>query len=93
MLTHGRRPSSRKSLPAAIYGAVWPPKSYTCSFCFREFRFAQAPGGHMNVHCRGRTRLKQEAWSPNFANIPTNSLGFDFSVFFYPRTPQFLVQT
>ncbi|KAG2240662.1 hypothetical protein Bca52824_097138, partial [Brassica carinata] len=26
----------------------WPPKNYTCSFCRREFRSAQALGGHMN---------------------------------------------
>ncbi|BBM99956.1 protein MpSUP [Marchantia polymorpha subsp. ruderalis] len=28
----------------------WPPRSYTCSFCRREFCTAQALGGHMNVH-------------------------------------------
>ncbi|XP_074576259.1 uncharacterized protein LOC141832776 [Curcuma longa] len=40
-------------------GCVWPPRSYTCSFCRREFRSAQALGGHMNVHRRDRARLKQ----------------------------------
>uniref|UniRef100_A0A7N2R9Z3 C2H2-type domain-containing protein n=2 Tax=Quercus lobata TaxID=97700 RepID=A0A7N2R9Z3_QUELO len=40
-------------------GCVWPPRSYTCSFCNREFRSAQALGGHMNVHRRDRARLKQ----------------------------------
>ncbi|XP_009800624.1 transcriptional regulator SUPERMAN-like [Nicotiana tabacum] len=35
----------------------WPPKCYTCSFCKREFRCAQALGGHMNVHRRDRARL------------------------------------
>lgn len=35
----------------------WPPRSYTCSFCKREFRSAQALGGHMNVHRRDRARL------------------------------------
>ncbi|RCV18341.1 hypothetical protein SETIT_3G293200v2 [Setaria italica] len=39
-------------------GCIWPPRSYTCSFCGREFRSAQALGGHMNVHRRDRARLK-----------------------------------
>ncbi|XP_010543923.1 PREDICTED: probable transcriptional regulator RABBIT EARS [Tarenaya hassleriana] len=44
-------------------GCVWPPRTYRCSFCGREFRSAQALGGHMNVHRRDRARLKhnQEA--------------------------------
>lgn len=40
-------------------GFLWPPRSYTCSFCRREFRSAQALGGHMNVHRRDRARLRQ----------------------------------
>ncbi|KAK8632957.1 hypothetical protein V6N13_013813 [Hibiscus sabdariffa] len=40
-------------------GCIWPPRSYSCSFCGREFRSAQALGGHMNVHRRDRARLKQ----------------------------------
>ncbi|CAA7052236.1 unnamed protein product [Microthlaspi erraticum] len=40
-------------------GSLWPPRSYMCSFCRREFRSAQALGGHMNVHRRDRARLKQ----------------------------------
>ncbi|XP_062187744.1 uncharacterized protein LOC133891071 [Phragmites australis] len=40
-------------------GCVWPPRSYTCTFCGREFRSAQALGGHMNVHRRDRARLRQ----------------------------------
>ncbi|GER25508.1 zinc-finger protein 10 [Striga asiatica] len=39
-------------------GFSWPPRSYTCSFCKREFRSAQALGGHMNVHRRDRARLR-----------------------------------
>ena len=42
-----------------VNGFSWPPKSYTCSFCKREFRSAQALGGHMNVHRRDRARLRQ----------------------------------
>ncbi|RLN08473.1 transcriptional regulator SUPERMAN-like [Panicum miliaceum] len=37
---------------------IWPPRSYPCSFCKREFRSAQALGGHMNVHRRDRARLR-----------------------------------
>ncbi|GAB2299760.1 hypothetical protein Dimus_033813 [Dionaea muscipula] len=37
----------------------WPPRSYSCSFCKREFKSAQALGGHMNVHRRDRAMLKQ----------------------------------
>lgn len=40
-----------------IMGTTWPPRSYTCTFCRREFRSAQALGGHMNVHRRDRARL------------------------------------
>ncbi|XP_075473915.1 uncharacterized protein LOC142504965 [Primulina tabacum] len=46
-------------------GCVWPPRSYSCSFCRREFRSAQALGGHMNVHRRDRARLNQ------FRSIPS----------------------
>ncbi|KAK1326524.1 putative transcriptional regulator RABBIT EARS [Acorus calamus] len=40
-----------------VMGMTWPPRSYTCTFCRREFRSAQALGGHMNVHRRDRARL------------------------------------
>ncbi|KAK4785867.1 hypothetical protein SAY86_002556 [Trapa natans] len=46
-------------------GGVWPPRSYSCSFCDGEFRSAQALGGHMNVHRRDRARLKHQ--NPNFS--------------------------
>ncbi|WVZ17879.1 hypothetical protein V8G54_010861 [Vigna mungo] len=49
----------------SLGGCVWPPRSYSCSFCRREFRSAQALGGHMNVHRRDRARLKQQPSSPN----------------------------
>ncbi|KAF3321992.1 Transcriptional regulator SUPERMAN [Carex littledalei] len=38
---------------------VWPPRFYSCNFCDRKFRSAQALGGHMNVHRRDRARLRQ----------------------------------
>ncbi|ESQ52952.1 hypothetical protein EUTSA_v10017870mg [Eutrema salsugineum] len=37
----------------------WPPKNYTCSFCRRDFKSAQALGGHMNVHREDRAKLRQ----------------------------------
>ncbi|XP_073287289.1 transcriptional regulator SUPERMAN-like [Primulina huaijiensis] len=40
-------------------GFSWPPRCYSCSFCRREFRSAQALGGHMNVHRRDRARLRR----------------------------------
>ncbi|KAK7324523.1 hypothetical protein VNO77_28147 [Canavalia gladiata] len=40
-------------------GFPWPPRSYNCSFCRKEFKSAQALGGHMNVHRRDRARLRQ----------------------------------
>lgn len=48
---------------ANLGGCVWPPRFYTCSFCQREFRSAQALGGHMNVHRRDRARLRQRQTS------------------------------
>ncbi|KAF8041621.1 hypothetical protein BT93_A0274 [Corymbia citriodora subsp. variegata] len=48
-----------------IMGATWPPRSYTCSFCRREFRSAQALGGHMNVHRRDRAKLHQSQFQPS----------------------------
>ncbi|KAI9089065.1 hypothetical protein K1719_029344 [Acacia pycnantha] len=50
-----------------VMGTTWPPRSYTCTFCRREFRSAQALGGHMNVHRRDRARLHQ---------VPPNSSSF-----------------
>ncbi|OIV92456.1 hypothetical protein TanjilG_02219 [Lupinus angustifolius] len=45
-------------------GFPWPPRSYTCSFCRKEFKSAQALGGHMNVHRRDRARLRQSSPPP-----------------------------
>ncbi|KAJ0984025.1 hypothetical protein J5N97_002381 [Dioscorea zingiberensis] len=53
---------------AHLGGCVWPPRSYSCSFCRREFRSAQALGGHMNVHRRDRARLKQPPSPPMSEN-------------------------
>nr|CAB3483950.1 unnamed protein product [Digitaria exilis] len=60
----------------------WPPQRsspsscYTCGYCRREFRSAQALGGHMNVHRRDRARLRQccpAAYVPS-SSLPTPSL-------------------
>lgn len=51
-------------------GTTWPPRSYTCTFCRREFRSAQALGGHMNVHRRDRALLHQP---PPPTPTPTSS--------------------
>ncbi|KAF9606142.1 hypothetical protein IFM89_023195 [Coptis chinensis] len=59
-------------------GFSWPPRSYVCSFCKREFRSAQALGGHMNVHRRDRARLRQsppwDGQTTNFSPNPSPSL-------------------
>lgn len=46
--------------------AVWPPRSYSCNFCMRQFRSAQALGGHMNVHRRDRAKLQNHPNRPFF---------------------------
>ena len=53
-----------------IMGTTWPPRSYTCTFCRREFRSAQALGGHMNVHRRDRARLHQAPPPAGSVNNP-----------------------
>ncbi|XP_043694382.1 transcriptional regulator SUPERMAN [Telopea speciosissima] len=59
---------------ANIMGTTWPPRSYTCTFCRREFRSAQALGGHMNVHRRDRARLRQlPTMLPNTAAAATTT--------------------
>jgi hypothetical protein len=68
-----------------IMNTTWPPRSYSCTFCRREFRSAQALGGHMNVHRRDRARLHQNQPPLNssshhhpssspFINIPPQEL-------------------
>ncbi|XP_028213722.1 zinc finger protein 10-like [Glycine soja] len=58
---------------AAWSGCIWPPRSYSCRFCRKEFRSAQALGGHMNVHRRDRARLKQP-YSPDQNEILSDGL-------------------
>ncbi|XP_031488951.1 uncharacterized protein LOC116256681 [Nymphaea colorata] len=47
---------------------IWPPRYYSCSFCRKEFKSAQALGGHMNVHRRDRARLRQSPDSQSEIN-------------------------
>ncbi|KAJ4719970.1 putative Transcriptional regulator SUPERMAN [Melia azedarach] len=56
----------------SLGGCVWPPRSYSCSFCRREFKSAQALGGHMNVHRRDRARLKQSRSLHNEVHLHQN---------------------
>ncbi|KAK9065134.1 hypothetical protein SSX86_016517 [Deinandra increscens subsp. villosa] len=55
-----------------ISGLSWPPRCYTCTFCKREFRSAQALGGHMNVHRRDRAMLRQMTSSQSFCSNNTS---------------------
>ncbi|KAL6532381.1 hypothetical protein OROGR_014351 [Orobanche gracilis] len=56
-------------------GFSWPPRSYTCSFCRREFRSAQALGGHMNVHRRDRARLRLSPSTRDYNNDIIDIIG------------------
>ncbi|KAL4596393.1 hypothetical protein ACB092_12G161200 [Castanea dentata] len=62
-------------------GVSWPAKQvFTCNFCKRQFRSAQALGGHMNVHRKDRARLRLLPSSssnghnrnPNFTSSPSS---------------------
>ncbi|KAE8703048.1 putative C2H2 and C2HC zinc fingers superfamily protein [Hibiscus syriacus] len=78
-----------------LAGFSWPPRSYTCSFCKREFRSAQALGGHMNVHRRDRARLRTSPPSdchahPPFLNLnlnPNPNPSFSSSSSTFPPLP------
>ncbi|KAK6146431.1 hypothetical protein DH2020_020300 [Rehmannia glutinosa] len=82
-----------------LLGCTWPPRSYTCTFCRREFRSAQALGGHMNVHRRDRARINQiqpphpstAAKPPSNSTllIPTPANGFCF-LYALPSNPNTL---
>ncbi|KAF5482364.1 hypothetical protein F2P56_002940 [Juglans regia] len=53
-------------------GTSWSAKHecYSCSFCNRKFRSAQALGGHMNVHRIERARLRLLASSVSESHNP-----------------------
>jgi len=58
-----------------LNGSMWPPRFYSCNFCKREFRSAQALGGHMNIHRRDRARLKQNLSPQKNNDLINSSLG------------------
>ncbi|KAI4373911.1 hypothetical protein MLD38_011970 [Melastoma candidum] len=68
---HHRHPAHHEYISGAL---SWPPRSYSCTFCKREFRSAQALGGHMNVHRRDRARLRQLPLLPT-SSAPASSDG------------------
>ncbi|PSS13997.1 Transcriptional regulator SUPERMAN like [Actinidia chinensis var. chinensis] len=53
-------------------GFSWPQRNYPCGFCKKQFKSAQALGGHMNVHRRERAKLRDStSWeSPNLSPNP-----------------------
>ncbi|KAK3031658.1 hypothetical protein RJ639_035026 [Escallonia herrerae] len=53
-----------------IFTSSWPQRNYRCSFCKKEFKSAQALGGHMNVHRRDRARMRLQ--SPDSLTPPPN---------------------
>ena len=57
------RENSSFSFEEHTWGTSWPARNYACSFCKREFKSAQALGGHMNVHRRDRARLRSSLTS------------------------------
>ncbi|KAG1362056.1 zinc finger protein KNUCKLES-like [Cocos nucifera] len=75
---------------SSAMGTTWPPRSYTCSFCRREFRSAQALGGHMNVHRRDRARLRQ--YSPQRSD-PSPSATPSPAIIFPPPIPEFVANS
>ena len=61
-----------------VRGKSWDSNnfmSYTCNFCNRQFRSAQALGGHMNVHRKDRARLRllPSSFSDCHHNLHPNS--------------------
>ncbi|CAA3019631.1 transcriptional regulator SUPERMAN-like [Olea europaea subsp. europaea] len=55
-------------------GFSWPQRNYECSFCKKEFKSAQALGGHMNFHRRDRAKMRlSSSWDSPNSNPNTNS--------------------
>ncbi|KAK1374699.1 C2H2-type domain-containing protein [Heracleum sosnowskyi] len=79
------------------YGFSWPPRNYNCTFCKKEFKSAQALGGHMNVHRRDRAKqlTQQHSSSSSSSEVNTSShlhsnpnpkpnLNYDYNLFLSP---------
>ncbi|CDP03721.1 unnamed protein product [Coffea canephora] len=58
------------------YGFSWQQRSYRCSFCNKEFRSAQALGGHMNIHRRERARMRLSPSSDGLNSTPHTNPNF-----------------
>ncbi|KAL7111247.1 hypothetical protein ACP275_05G076300 [Erythranthe tilingii] len=71
-----------------LLGCTWPPRSYTCTFCRREFRSAQALGGHMNVHRRDRARLHAELPMPPVPPVSPSTAAASTEAVFIPTAGQ-----
>ncbi|KAH0448821.1 hypothetical protein IEQ34_022621 [Dendrobium chrysotoxum] len=73
---------------SSAMGTTWPPRFYSCTFCRREFRSAQALGGHMNVHRRDRARMQLlHNKPPSLVRVPPVTTGGGF-LFSYPMPSQ-----
>ncbi len=74
-------------------GTQWPPSSYSCSFCHREFRTAQALGGHMNVHRRERaaahrSNAAHQLRDPSFFSSTSLTSSLHQAVLTVPEQPE-----
>ncbi|WVZ07074.1 hypothetical protein V8G54_020420 [Vigna mungo] len=67
-LTRNTDKGDRFGFEEHSWGSSWPARNYACSFCKREFKSAQALGGHMNVHRRDRARLRSSLPSSSWVS-------------------------
>ncbi|KAI3801051.1 hypothetical protein L1987_29152 [Smallanthus sonchifolius] len=71
-------------------GFSWPRRNFTCNFCKKEYKSAQALGGHMNIHRRDKARLEFSSPpylhpnpnpNPNYRSPPARYLPYHSSLF------------
>ncbi|XP_023000620.1 transcriptional regulator SUPERMAN-like [Cucurbita maxima] len=84
--TRGDHQEEEEEEEEDIVGFAWgSSRAYSCGFCKRKFRSAQALGGHMNVHRRDRAKLRRSPplGSPHFHGSSSQPIKFlklyDFS--------------
>ncbi|XAR58626.1 hypothetical protein NMG60_11014100 [Bertholletia excelsa] len=76
----------------------WHQRNYTCNFCKKQFKCAQALGGHMNVHRRERAKLRE--WDcpkevtyatpqPNVSSLSSSSARFLPYISYHPTVSSF----
>ncbi|KAK1420542.1 hypothetical protein QVD17_22225 [Tagetes erecta] len=46
-----------KLADSSAAAVAWPRRNFSCNFCNKEYKSAQALGGHMNIHRRDKARL------------------------------------